>query len=70
MNLDDNKMWMGLGAGVVIFLIITTPGWKEVLGMPEISLSLSGYAPALILLLAMGGLLGAMLMGGSGGDEE
>ena len=68
MNLADNKIWMGLGAGVVIFLVVTTPGWKEVLGMPE--LSLSGYAPALILLLAMGGLLGAMLMGGSDGGEE
>lgn len=68
MKLSDNKMWMGLGAGVVVFLVVTTPGWKEVLGMPE--LSLSGYAPALILLLAMGGLLGVMLMGGSDGGED
>lgn len=68
--MSDNKLWMGLGAGVVIFLVVTTPGWKEVLGMPEISLSLSGYAPALILLLVMGGLLGFMLMGGSGNEED
>ena len=66
--MTDNKLWMGLGAGVIIFLVITTPGWKEVLGMPE--LSLSGYAPALILLLVMGGLLGVMLMGGNDGGAS
>ncbi len=69
MGESSSKIWMGIGLALVLFLVVTTPGWKDVLGVKG-SFSLGGYAPALILLLIMGGLLGFMLMGGSSGKEE
>lgn len=58
-----------MGAALIIFLVVTTPGWRDVLGIQG-SFSLGGYAPALILLLIMGGMVGFMLMGGGGGGED
>ena len=60
---------MALGAVLVIFLVVTTPGWKEVLGVSG-EIGLGGFAPALILLLIMGGMLAFMMMGGSKDGED
>ncbi|HDR53662.1 MAG TPA: hypothetical protein ENN60_03270 [archaeon] len=60
---NQSKIWIGIGAAVVLFLVVTTPGWKEILGISG-EFSLGGYAPALLLLLMMAGLLAIVMMGG------
>ena len=61
----EDKIWLGIGIAILLFLIVTTPGWKEVLG---INIDLSGYLPALFLLLIMGGILAIVMFGGQGGE--
>ncbi|MBR9680116.1 MAG: hypothetical protein GOU99_03650 [Candidatus Altiarchaeota archaeon] len=64
--MDQKMMWTGAGIGVVLLLVITTPGWEKVMGF---ELNLGGYLPALILL----GFMGAMIfwaVGGGGSKED
>jgi hypothetical protein len=65
---------MGFGFIILIFLVVTTPGWQEVLGfnLDFSELGLGRYVPALILLGFMGGLVGFVLIGGDkgGGSSE
>ena len=53
---------------VLVFLVITTPGWKEVLGL-NFEFSLGEYAPMLILLGFMAALVGFVLLGGGEKSE-
>ncbi|MBR9689499.1 MAG: hypothetical protein GOV01_01205 [Candidatus Altiarchaeota archaeon] len=71
MAVNERQIWMGAGFVILIFLVITTPGWKEVLGV-NLDLGFLGrYAPALILLGFMAALVGFVLVGGDneGGGE-
>jgi hypothetical protein len=52
-----------VGLAILVFLVITTPGWREVLGF-NLDFELGGIAPALILLGVMGALLAFVLIGG------
>lgn len=74
MGISERHVWMGFGAIILIFLVVTTPGWQEVLGF-NFDLSAFGalgeYMPALILLGFMGGLVAFVLIGGDkGGDSS
>lgn len=64
-----NSLWIAVGVLIVLFLLVTTPGWKEVLGISG-SLSLGGYLPAILILVVMGGMMAFMLMGGEKKDDE
>ncbi len=67
MTLENEKLiWIGLGIAIVLFLVVTTPGWKEVLGIGN--LNLGQYGPAFVILGIMGGLVAIAFMGG--GSEE
>lgn len=59
---------MAFGFGILTFLVITTPGWKEVLGF-NFDISLGKYAPLLIILGFMGALVGFVLIGGGEKSE-
>jgi len=60
---NERHVWMGVGLAFVVFLVVTTPGWQEVLGF-NFSFDLGGFAPALVLLGAMGALVAFVLVGG------
>ena len=60
---NERHVWMGAGLGILGLLVITTPGWQEVLGL-NLSLDLSGIAPGLIILGVMGALVAFVLLGG------
>jgi hypothetical protein len=68
LELNERHVWAGVGLVILVFLVVTTPGWKEVLGF-NFSFDMGKYAPALILLGVMGALLGFVLMGGKQGDD-
>jgi len=57
-----------VGLAILAFLVVTTPGWQEVLGF-NFELNLGKYAPALILLGFMGALVAFVLVGGNQGGE-
>lgn len=63
---NERQIWVGIGFAILVFLVVTTPGWQEVLGF-NFELSLGKYAPALILLGFMGALIAFVLVGG---DKE
>ena len=65
--MDEKKLWLGAGIGVVLLLVITTPGWEKVLGF---ELNIGGYMPAFILLGFMGALVLFAMGGGGGGGED
>ena len=52
-----------MGLAILVFLVVTTPGWKEVLGF-DFGFDMGQYAPALILLGFMGALIAFVLVGG------
>jgi|GEM_PF-2951044 len=72
--MSEKHIWMGFGAIILIFLVVTTPGWQEVLGLnSDISSfgTLGEYMPAIILLGFMGALVAFVLIGGDkGGDSS
>ena len=68
LELNEKTIWIGFGMAVLVFLVITTPGWKEVLGL-NFEFSLGEYAPMLILLGFMAALVGFVLLGGGEKSE-
>lgn len=54
---------MGVGLAILVFLVVTTPGWQEVMGL-NFDFDMGKYAPALILLGFMGALIAFVLVGG------
>ena len=76
MEIQERHIWLVFGLGLLGFLVITTPGWQEVLGFDLGAIGISGiekYIPAAILLGFMGALVGfAILASGKeeGGEEE
>ena len=69
MELKSEHIWLGIGIGIVLFLVVTTPGWKEALGV-NLNSNFGKYAPLLVLLGSMGGLLGVVLLGKEEGGGE
>lgn len=69
MEVNEKAIWMGFATVILIFLVITTPGWKEVLGF-NISLDFGEYLPALILLGFMGALVGFVILSDKGNNGE
>ncbi len=54
------NFWALLGGALLLLLIVTTPGWKEVLGLSNLKLSIAdkaGVLGALLLLAFLGALL-------------
>ena len=68
LKLNEKTMWMAFGFAILAFLVITTPGWKEVLGF-NFDIDLGKYAPVLIMLGFMGALVGFVLIGGGEKSE-
>jgi len=62
---ENRNIWYLAGLALMLFLVVTTPGWKEVLG---VNIDFGKYGPAIVLLAIMGGLL-AIVLGGEGGKE-
>jgi hypothetical protein len=60
---SEKKVWAGIGLALILFLIVTTPGWKDVLGIGTLP-NFGALAPALLLLGFMGALLLFVLIGG------
>ena len=65
--MEEKNIWIGAGLAMLAFLVVTTPGWKEVLGVG--STSFGKYVPALILLGFMAVLVAIVFMG-EGGEED
>jgi hypothetical protein len=66
---NERQVWVAGGLGLLVLLVVTTPGWQEVLGIGG-ELSLGQYAPALLLLGFMAALVGFVLIGGGGEKGE
>ncbi len=64
--INSKNIWMGVGLVILLVLVVTTPGWENVLGL-NASFDMGKYAPALVLLGVLGGLVGFVVMGG---DKE
>ena len=54
---------MGVGLVILVFLVVTTPGWQEVLGVNVGTLNTGRYMPALLLLGFMAALVAFVLLG-------
>jgi len=63
---SSKNIWMGAALGILLILIITTPGWENVLGFSA-DFNFGKYAPALVLLGVLGGLVGFVMFNG---DKE
>ena len=67
--ISKNNIWMIVGVVILLVLVVTTPGWKTVLGL-DVSFNSGKYLPALILLGALGGLVLFVTMGKDKEDED
>ncbi len=57
-KVDEKKLWFYAALAVIIFLIVTTPGWQEVLG---VNIQVKEFLPVIILFTFMFALLFVVL---------
>ena len=65
--MNEKKIWMAVGLIILLLLVVTTPGWQDVLGL-NFEFDLGKYMPAILLLGFMAALIGFVLIGGEKGE--
>ena len=71
-ELNERYLWLGAGLAIMVFLVVTTPGWQTVLGIENLSLSINikEYVPVIALFTFIFGIIGVILLTEKEGGGE